>query len=74
MTLTRLGTPRADGGCTFVAVGDPGVAVYWELVGPGVLQALSTVTNAAGVASARWASEGLAIAGDAIAVTVRAYA
>lgn len=75
LAIVRLGVPRAGGGCLFVAVGDPGVAIEWSLVGPGVLHPLSTVTNKGGVASARWAAgEGTpAIAGDQITVTAEAY-
>lgn len=75
MNLVALGRARVGGGCLFVAVGAPGVAIEWELAGPGELLPLSRVTNASGVATARWNAAGgtPAQANDTVTVTVKAW-
>lgn len=73
LALVRLGVPRVGGGCLFVAVGDPGVAIEWSLAGPGALVPLSRVTNAGGCATARWDGDG-ATPGEQITVTAEAFA
>lgn len=73
MQIVQMGTPRIGSDCIFAAVGAPNTAVVWALTGPGVLHVISDVTSVAGVATARWSSDG-AVAGDQITVKVSAYA
>lgn len=75
MNLLVLGRARVGGGCLFVAVGNPGVAIEWEMTGPGALLPLSDVTNANGVATAKWDATGgtPAVENDTVTVTVKAW-
>lgn len=73
MNVAALGVLRVGGGTMFVFTGPPNVGVAWTLDGPGTLTPVTSHTDGAGIASARWDAGG-AVAGATVTVTVTTYA